>query len=173
MDLSALQKPGLLSYIFNVIAMDPSPYIRRNLLKIFTAGLGSLAIFGTKKVTQERALQSSFGEMIVEEENGETMGETAMLRKKELAREGIVGAMKALKEELGGDKMFSDALWNAIGYVDFCGFTTSDCYLTDMCYKITGARHHGATRTTGHMPDSLRHQNFPDGYPEIAESPDL
>jgi len=116
-ELGALQKPELLPYILNVVASDPSPYIRRNLLKIFTTGLGSLAIFGGKEVLQNRPAQSSFGEMIVEEEGGEgAMGETAMKRRKGLAREGIVGAMKALQEELSGVKVFAEALWKTIEY---------------------------------------------------------
>ena len=116
-ELGALQRPELLPYILNVVASDPSPYIRRNLLKIFTTGLGSLAIFGGKKIQQDRPAQASFGEMIIEEESGDgAMGETAMRRRKGLAREGIVGAMKALQDELSGEKTFAEALWKTIEY---------------------------------------------------------
>lgn len=69
-----------------------------------------------KQDQQEELNQSSVGEMIVEEECADGMGETAMKRRKQLEREGIVGAMKALREELGGDKEFAEALWSAIGY---------------------------------------------------------
>ena len=70
-----------------------------------------------KKVQQDRPAQSSFGEMIIEEDSGEGgMGETAMRRRKGLAREGIVGAMKALQEELSGGEAFAEALWKTIEY---------------------------------------------------------
>ena len=82
---------------------------------MFTKGLGLQAIYGVKKNQQEGLTQSSLGEMIIEEESADGgMGETAMKRRKKLEREGIVGAMKALKEELGGDKEFAEALWSAI-----------------------------------------------------------
>ena len=78
------------------------------------------------KNPQEGLNQSSLGEMIVEEEGADGgMGETAMKRRKQLEREGIIGAMKALKEELGGDKEFAEALWSAIGYVALILFTPS------------------------------------------------
>ena len=171
MELGALQKPELLSYILNVIALDPSPYIRRNLLKVFTTGLGSLAIYGGKKVEPEKPQQPAFGEMIVEEENGDAMGETAMKRRQGLAREGIVGAMKALKEELGGDKGFSETLWNAIGYTMSCLAVDDNC--ANVRYKIDGAGYHGITRTTGYLSDSIRCIYIIDGYPEITKTLDL
>lgn len=143
-DQGALQKPELLPYILNVIASDPSPYVRRNLLKIFTAGLGSVAIFGGKKEPQNKPNHMALGEMIVEEEGGDSMGETAMQRKKGLAREGIVGAMQALKEELRGEKGFAEALWKAIKYVVLLlGLNAPTNNIT----KITGVGHYGATGT--------------------------
>lgn len=87
---------------------------------MFTKGLGLQAIYGVKENHKEELNQLSLGEMIIEEESADGgMGETAMKRRKQLEREGIVGAMKALKEELGGDKEFADVLWSAIEYVVF------------------------------------------------------
>ncbi|KAF8469681.1 hypothetical protein BDZ91DRAFT_808721 [Kalaharituber pfeilii] len=108
-ELGAIERAELLPYIMYVVAHDPSPYIRRSLLRVFTTGLGSLAIHGTKMLSRQSRPAPSVDEMIVEED-----GAGVNARKAELARETLAGAIEALKKEIGENEIFKTTLWRAI-----------------------------------------------------------
>jgi transcription initiation factor TFIID subunit 2 len=108
-ELGMLKVDLIMQYLLYVLCTDPSPLIRSSLLRLFSKGLGSVAI--GEGLTQASEPQQD-GLVIVQE------GGATDSRRLEIARtQTIPGAVKALREELGANETLKQALWGAVTYV--------------------------------------------------------
>ncbi|MCJ1313061.1 hypothetical protein MMC25_006737 [Agyrium rufum] len=106
-DLGLCRHGSILRWFLFVLSSDPSPYIRENMHQILARFFGSIAI-GEDLATAQLASGPSDG-LIIEQEA------TTDSRQAELARkQTILGAMTALRNELGKDDVLKAALWEAV-----------------------------------------------------------
>lgn len=105
LDLGAIHIPALEEYILDIMAHDTSPYIRRNVQTAFGRGLGMIALGDGKRATER--LGNDLETMIIDKEDENT-------RQIQLARANIDGAMLFLKDEVTGDHLMKNALWQAV-----------------------------------------------------------
>lgn len=106
-DLGIFQSPPILRWFLFVMGTDPSPYVRDRMLHLFGQALGAVAIgensvSAATKVTQQ-------GGLIIEQES------TTAARQADLARrQTVLGALAALKTEIGSNAVLKEGLWTAI-----------------------------------------------------------
>lgn len=106
-ELGVIRKDSILRYIVNEIASDPSPYFRKNLLRVFSTALGQVAIGEDFKRTAPKE-QDSLGMIDVVHTEETTTRETDLARKK------LDGALRALKAEFNGNETLRDLLESAL-----------------------------------------------------------
>ena len=107
MELGMIRNDDVLRWFLFILSTDPSPYIREHMLRIFGRTLGSLA-FGEGSLTATASAPHQDALVIEQESSTEA-------RKADLARRrDILGAMAALKEELQGNVVLKQALWEAV-----------------------------------------------------------
>jgi transcription initiation factor TFIID subunit 2 len=105
-ELGMLRVDPIMQYFIYVLRTDPSPFVRISLLRLFSKGLGSIAI--GEGLTQASEPQQD-GLVIVQE------GGATDSRQQEIARtQTIPGALQALKKELDGNETLKQALWSAV-----------------------------------------------------------
>lgn len=122
-DLGVLRNHLIVPYILQVMSHDPSPYVRDGVRRLLFEALAGLALgigrneASTRPITTTTTMtnpsvtqQQLDGGLIIEQESSSTEARQADLSR----RQTIAGALKALKEEMSGDKVFKDALWKAI-----------------------------------------------------------
>lgn len=111
LDLGALRHAPLVKLIFHTLRTDPSPFIRRRLVRAIGMGLGSMALKGT--VSRARDFQRKNDEMVIEEDAAQSVAE----RKDLLERASIDGAIQALRNELVEDEVLKAEMWECVKYV--------------------------------------------------------
>ncbi|KAF2795808.1 hypothetical protein K505DRAFT_359839 [Melanomma pulvis-pyrius CBS 109.77] len=104
--LGMLQKEGVLKYMIHEIASDPSPHFRAELLRIFDMAIGLIAIGDV--FTPEKPPEQSNEALVIEQTEGPSDRETG------LARQGLKGALKALKADLAFNETLKKALESAL-----------------------------------------------------------
>ncbi|KAH0539098.1 hypothetical protein FGG08_004336 [Glutinoglossum americanum] len=105
-ELGMLRVDSILQYFLYVLHTDPSPFIRLSLLRLFSKGLGSIAIGEGLAKTSEKQHDG----LIIVQEGGATDS-----RKQEIARtQTTSGALQALRKELNRNQALQRALWSAV-----------------------------------------------------------
>lgn len=105
MDLGALKMDPILRWFLFVLGTDPSPYVRDHMLRIFGNALGAIAI----GESLESAATTQQDGLIIEQES------STEARRADLARkQTVVGALAALKAEIGTNPVLKQGLWTAI-----------------------------------------------------------
>lgn len=106
--LGALRHSPLIKLVFYTLRNDPSPFMRRRLVKAIGMGLGSMALMGKTDVkTQQRG-----DEMVIEEDAAQSVA----VRKDLLDRASISGAIEALRKELSEDETLKSEIWECAKY---------------------------------------------------------
>ena len=106
MDLGLAKNPAILRWFLFVLGTDPSPSMREQMLHMFGKTLGSIAI-GEASEPTANAIPSD-GLIVETEASTEN-------RKADIARkQTVVGALQALKDEVGNDTVLQAGLWIAI-----------------------------------------------------------
>ena len=107
MALGLAKNHAILRWFLFVLATDPSPHMRENMLRIFGKSLGALAVGEHLEIAKEQAAQ--FDGLVIEQES------TTEARQADLARKQTVeGALNALKDEVAADTVLKKELWKAI-----------------------------------------------------------
>jgi len=106
--LGGLRHSVLTRYVFFTLANDPSPFVRRRVLRGLCVGLGSMAL--TANVPRP---QVAGDEMVVEED----AVESAAVRKDLMERSSIAGAIQALRKELAENETLKEEMWNCAKYI--------------------------------------------------------
>lgn len=107
-DLDMLKEDLVMAYLVNEMATDASPYVRDNLYRIFGRGLGKMAMGEDKK---DKELPPATNGLVIDQESANVAKDSlADLQR----RQTLEGALKALKAELGQNKSFQEAMWNAV-----------------------------------------------------------
>lgn len=105
MDLGALKMDPILRWFLFVLGTDPSPYVRDHMLRIFGNTLGAIAI----GESSELAATTQQDGLIIEQES------STEARRADLARkQTVVGALAALKTEIGTNPVMKQGFWTAI-----------------------------------------------------------
>lgn len=107
-ELGMLKKDSIMAYMLHELSTDPSPFVRENLFKLFSKGLGQIAM-GNE--TQERPAPVGEGGLVIEQESSYLAVDTQAHLER---RQTINGAMKALKAELGENVRLKEAIWMAV-----------------------------------------------------------
>ena len=106
MALGAFKIDPILRWFLFVLGTDPDPYIRDHMLRIFGATLGAIAI-GEDSEPPTTAMQQDG--LIIEQESSTEARQADLARK-----QTVVGALTALKIEVGSNPILKEGLWNAI-----------------------------------------------------------
>jgi len=106
--LGALRHSTLVRYVFFTLANDPSPFVRKRVLRGLCVGLGGMALTGNVPRPQVAG-----DEMVVEED----AAESAAVRKDLMERSSIAGAIQALRKELAENETLKEEMWKCAKYV--------------------------------------------------------
>lgn len=109
LNLGALRHAPLVKLILYTLRNDPSPFIRRQLVRAIGKGLGTMALTG--KNTQAKT-QHAGDEMVIEEDAAQSVA----VRKDLLERASIAGAIQALRTELAEDETLKAEMWKCVKY---------------------------------------------------------
>jgi transcription initiation factor TFIID subunit 2 len=105
--LGMLRKDTVLRFLLHEIRSDPSPYFRKQLLRVFSFAVGQIAT-GDVFVAEKPSSESTFGSFVVESE-GDSSG-----RASQLARQTLNGAQRGLKTDLQNNQALRVALEEAL-----------------------------------------------------------
>ncbi|KAF2228851.1 hypothetical protein EV356DRAFT_36290 [Viridothelium virens] len=106
-DLGMFRDTAIMKYIFFSLATDTSPYMRSELLRLVSVGLGKIAIGDAK--TEGPDQQQVAGSLIIEQEA------STELRAADIARkQNVSDAVAALRKEVGDEEILQKAIWNAV-----------------------------------------------------------
>jgi len=109
LNLGALRHTPLIKLIFNTLRNDPSPYIRKRLVKAVGKGFGSMALTGNVGVK----VKDPGEEMVIEED----AAQSTAVRKDLMERANIAGAIQALRKEISDDQTLKDDMWKTAKYL--------------------------------------------------------
>jgi len=104
LNLGALRHPSLVKFVFYTLRNDPSPFLRRTLVRAVGRGLGSMALTGN---VGGRGQVVGSDEMVIEEDAAQSVA----VRKDLLERASISGAIQALQKEFSEDDTLKEELW--------------------------------------------------------------
>lgn len=107
MDLGFFRNDAVFHWFLSALGMDPSPYVRDRMLRLLNRHLGAVAVGEDLGPSMSAVAQQD--NLIIEQES------STDARREELARKQTVeGALKALKAEIGGNKVLKKGLWAII-----------------------------------------------------------
>ena len=106
MTLGAFKINPILRWFLFVLGTDPDPYVREHMLRIFGTVLGAIAIGEDSEPATTLMQQDG---LIIEQESSTEARQADLARK-----QTIVGALAALKAEVGANSVLKAALWSAI-----------------------------------------------------------
>ena len=109
--LGALRHPPLVKLVFYTLRNDPSPFMRRALVRGVGRGFGAMALTG--KVAGGKGQGGGGDEMVIEEDAAQSVA----VRKDLLERASISGAIQALQKELAEDDTLKEELWETAKYL--------------------------------------------------------
>lgn len=107
MALGMVRNDAILRWFLFVLGTDPSTYVREHMLRIFGETLGAIAIGEDLENCKEQGAQQDG--LVIEEESS-TEGRQADLARKQT----VMGALKALKDDIAANPVLKTELWNAI-----------------------------------------------------------
>jgi transcription initiation factor TFIID subunit 2 len=124
--LGMLRKDTVLRFLLHEIRSDPSPYFRKQLLRVFSFAIGQIATGDV--YTPEKPTNNTLGSLVVENEGDSTD------RASQLARQNLNGAQRGLKTDLQNNKALQVALEEAM---KSCTLSVSDMLeLLDFCNMV-------------------------------------
>ncbi|CAO2657059.1 Nn.00g058620.m01.CDS01 [Neocucurbitaria sp. VM-36] len=124
--LGLFRKDTVLRFLIHEIRSDPSPYFRKQLLRIFGLAVGQIATGDI--YTPEKAADTSIDSLVVETEISNSDRASA------LARQNLYGALRGLKSDLQGNQTLRLALEEALNSTTL---STSDMSeLLDFCDMV-------------------------------------
>jgi transcription initiation factor TFIID subunit 2 len=104
--LGMLRKDAVLKFLLHEIRSDPSPYFRKQLLRVFSFAVGQVATGDV--FVAEKPSESTLGSLIVENEGDGSD------RASQLARQNLNGAQRGLKTDLQNNQALRVALEEAL-----------------------------------------------------------
>ena len=107
MDLGFFRNSHILRWFLFILGTDPSPYLREYMFRLLGSTLGAIAI--GENTSPDTAQASQQTGLIIEQESSTEARQADLARK-----QTVVGALAALKAELGENQILKDALWEAI-----------------------------------------------------------
>ncbi|KAF3482079.1 transcription initiation factor TFIId 127kD subunit [Arthroderma uncinatum] len=118
LEFRLFEHPELITWFIYNMSADPSPWIRRNLYRLFGEALATIA-FGTEAEPSGSLINDS---LVIEQESSTEARQLQLAR-----RQTVPGALDALKQELGANKALKEALWAACNsprtsLVELCDF---------------------------------------------------
>jgi transcription initiation factor TFIID subunit 2 len=111
--LGALRHPPLVKLVFYTLRNDPSPFMRRVLVRGVGRGFGAMALTGKGVVGGKGQGGGGGDEMVIEEDAAQSVA----VRKDLLERASISGAIQALQKELAEDDTLKEELWETAKYL--------------------------------------------------------
>ncbi|KAK2741885.1 hypothetical protein FQN57_005444 [Myotisia sp. PD_48] len=123
LEFHIFKSPELVTWFIYAMSMDRSPWLRKNLQRLFGEALAVIA-FGEDTSSSDSGPSDS---LVIEQESSTEARQAVLARK-----QTVLGALDALKQELGNDDTLKASLWAAcnspgIGiselsdFVTFCG----------------------------------------------------
>ena len=106
MDLGFATNHAVLQWFLFILGIDPSPFMREQMLRIFGRTLGAIAI---GEASEASAMMQPADGLIVEIEASTESRKADLLRK-----QTVTGALQALKQELESNPTLQKGLWSAI-----------------------------------------------------------
>lgn len=141
--LGMFQKDSVLKAFVHELRSDPSPYFRKQLLRIFGFAIGQIAIGDV--YTQEKSPENSnAGGLVVENEAD------ASNRASQLARQNLNGALKGLKSDLQNNQALRSAIEEALKSKTLSVSDMSD--LVDFCDMVFDGIKRNKLPITLHYP---------------------
>lgn len=107
MELGMVKNDAILRWFLFVLGTDSSPYVRELMLRLLGRTMGTIAIGGNSNAAAVTTAQPDG--LIIEQESS-TEGRQADLARKQT----VVGALQALKEEIGKNVVLKKGLWGVI-----------------------------------------------------------
>ena len=108
-DLGYGRTEAFMRFFLSELSSDSSPYVRRNILRLFGRFLGSVAIGSDEGPTRAPAELQDDQELVIEQ------GASTEGLKAEVARKRTVpGALEALKTEMQSNEVLKKAIWDAV-----------------------------------------------------------
>jgi transcription initiation factor TFIID subunit 2 len=124
--LGMLRKDAVLQFLMHEIRSDPSPYFRKQLLRVFSFAIGQIATGDV--YTPEKPTDSTLGGLVVETDADNSD------RASQLARQNLNGAQRGLKTDLQNNQVLRLALEEALKSKTM---STSDILeLLDFCNMV-------------------------------------
>ena len=108
LNLGGLRHAPLVKLVFNTLRNDPSPFMRRRLVRAIGRGFGYMALTGNVNVR----MLGAEDEMVIEEDAAQSVA----VRKDLLERASISGAIQALQRELSENETLKEELWETAKY---------------------------------------------------------
>lgn len=114
-DLGLIQNDLVFRWFLSTLGMDPSPYVRDQMLHLLHRALGAVAI-GENSSPEVLAAAAAAAAAAAQQDNLIIEQESSTdARRDDLARKQTVeGALKALKAEMGGNEALKTGLWEVI-----------------------------------------------------------
>ncbi|KAL1958054.1 hypothetical protein VTO42DRAFT_5266 [Malbranchea cinnamomea] len=103
-ELDIFKYPELLVWFMYNMTSDPSPWMRRQLHRIFGYSLAAIAFGDDSVQTQYRSSDN----LIIEQESSTESRQATLAR-----RQTVPGAIEALKQELANNQVLKEAMWAA------------------------------------------------------------
>lgn len=107
MELGMYKNDAILRWFLFVLGTDPSPCVREHMLRLLGKTMGTIAIGENSNPAAATAAESDG--LIIEQESSTQGRQTDLARK-----QTVVGALQALKEEIGKNEVLKKGLWGAI-----------------------------------------------------------
>ena len=107
LELGLLKRDPILRWFFFILSTDPSPYVRAQLFHLLGKALGIIAIGDNPTPSGPQATEHDG--LIIEQESSTTARQADLRR-----RQTVLGALEALKSEIGNHLALQLALWDAV-----------------------------------------------------------
>jgi transcription initiation factor TFIID subunit 2 len=114
LDLGYTTNDSVTTYLLNVMSTNNSPYLRNKLFGVFSLGLATVAVGkGPEKQKEAPTAFDADGDLLLVENEPVPINDSH-LKEHILRTRTIVGAMKALKKDLGENSSLKDSIWKAV-----------------------------------------------------------
>ncbi|KAH5052301.1 transcription initiation factor TFIID subunit 2 [Parastagonospora nodorum] len=151
--LGMLRKDAVLKFLMHDIRSDPSPYFRKQLLRVFSFAIGQIATGDV--YTPEKPADNTLGGLVVETDADNSD------RASQLARQNLNGAQRGLKTDLQNNQTLKDALEEALNSKTL---STSDMLeLLDFCNMVFDHLKRNTLPIVLRMPRYWRMENLGQG----------
>lgn len=107
MKVGMVKNDAIFRWFLFVLGIDPSPYVRDRMLRILGKTIGAIAIGESSDPSPLAAAQADG--LVIEQESSTEARQADLARK-----QTVVGALLALKKEIGSNEVLKKGLWGAI-----------------------------------------------------------